>query len=95
MERIHELTTLPADIATAYANAEKQEVMHHILKTFGFDVSVLPQEMLDRLDFLVYISDISTDDTRGRVACRSFATLVREYGGPEVFGLPLACISDW
>ena len=94
-ERTGEVIRLPDYVGEAYADAFAAEVFHHVMKTFGYDLSAL--DGLEQDEMFRDVHDLVNRDglTIGRASCRAFAMYVRNNGGDSEFGLPCGSLSEW
>lgn len=95
-ERVKEAFDLPQEILDYQEDAQAAEVWWHIFDIFGFETGVLePVEC--RLLYQRYCHEKahSDNDLRRTSACKAFAWYVRQYGGPELFGLRKSQIDEW
>jgi len=94
-EKVSELIRLPDVIVQSYSDAFQSEVFHHIMRTFGYDLSALDQseqdDLFQRINDFVYRDDLPT----GRASCRAFAQYVRNSGGESKFGLSDGSLAEW
>lgn len=94
-ERIQECWNLPEDVCDAYRAAYLNEAHFHIWKTFGYDLSSLPMNLIDELEQIAFDIENGEDVSRGRSICRAFACIVTTNGGAEAFGLLPSQVSEW
>jgi hypothetical protein len=90
-----EIWNRSTSVSDLYAAAFFADISEHILRNFGYDLSVFDEPATDAL-----VGDVADwiareDKTIGRASCLAFARYVCENGGAEAFGLTEAAISEW